>query len=56
MSEKKKKSYVHQSNAVCVTLYSPTGDDIPQKVVQEITDLASEIANHHRLLVNFATT
>jgi hypothetical protein len=51
-----KQTYKYHVNAVCVSVYSPTGETIPAEVRKEIEDSVWSVANEHRLLINIAYT
>lgn len=63
MSEPAKKrrrrnqpTYKHRTNAVCITVYSPTGETIPAAVRKEIEDSVWAVAQAEKLLINIALT
>lgn len=58
MAEKKrqKQTYVHRTNAVHFTLYSPDGSAIPAEVHKEAEQLVTDLALANRLLVGIATS
>ena len=53
---RKQQTYSHKRNAVCVTVYSPTGDTIPAEVRKEIEDSVWQVAQSNKLLINIALT
>ena len=51
-----KKTYVHRSNAVHLTLYSPYGDPVPNGVLNEATEVLTKFALDNELLIGIART
>lgn len=61
MSEKKpvkrkQPVYKYRTNAVHVTVHSPTGETIPAAVRKEIEDSVFNVAFKNKLLINIALT
>ena len=60
MSERKrnrtKPSYIHRTNAVCVTVFNPLGETIPAAVRKEIEESVWKVAQENKLLINIALT
>lgn len=53
-SRKPRRTYVHRSNALCITLHSPDGSSVPKQVFEEAVEAVSNIAVQNRLVVNLA--
>jgi hypothetical protein len=51
---RKRQVYVYHKNAVCVSVYDPSGGTIPQEARREVEDSILETALKHRLLINIA--
>jgi hypothetical protein len=51
-----KRSYMHRSNAVCITIHSQDGSPVPKSVLNEAAEAVTEIALKNRLLINLAET
>lgn len=51
---KPKRTYVHRSNAVCITIYSIDGSQVPREVLDAAANSITEIALHHNCLINLA--
>ena len=49
-------TYKHRTNAVCVTVHSPTGETIPANVRKEIEESVFNVAIANKLLINIALT
>lgn len=47
-------TYQHKKNAVCVTVFNPTGDTIPADVRKEIEESVWKVAAENKLLINIA--
>ena len=61
MSEPKRRrrttpTYQHKKNAVCVTVFNPTGETIPAEVRKEIEESVWKVAASNKLLINIALT
>lgn len=53
---KQDKRYEHHDNAVCVTVYHPTGGIINEQARKEIEEAIWHLAKEHKLLVNVTLT
>jgi hypothetical protein len=51
-----KRTYVHRPNAIHITLYSPHGDPVPRAILNEATEVVTQIAVANGLLVGLADT
>jgi hypothetical protein len=49
-------TYRHRTNAVCLTIHSPTGETIPADIRRALEDAVWAIANENKLLINIALT
>jgi hypothetical protein len=49
-------TYKHRTNAVHVTVYSPTGETIPAAVRREIEESVMKVALENKLLIGVALT
>lgn len=52
----RKPGYKHRTNAVHITVHSPTGETVPAAVRKEIEDSVWKVALEHKLLINIALT
>lgn len=51
-----KRAYVPRTNAVCISVYQPQGDNIPPEVLEACTSAIEQIARDHNLLIGVAST
>lgn len=51
-----KQTYKHRKNAICVSVYDPTGATIPAAIRKEIENSVWAVAEKNRYLINIATT
>lgn len=49
-----RRTYVHRTNAVCVTIYSQDGRPVPRSVLDEATQSILDIAIKNNLLISLA--
>jgi hypothetical protein len=54
--KKPKRTYIHRRNAVCITIHSPDGSQVPRSVLNEAADAVTQIALKNGLLINLAET
>lgn len=54
--KRRKPTYQHRTNAVCVSVYHPRGETIPAEVRKAIEDSVWKIAQENKLLINIALT
>lgn len=50
------QTYRPRTNAIHVTLYSPTGDTVPAEIREAAQNALWELAKEHNLLIGVATT
>lgn len=51
---KPKRTYVHRPNAVCITIHSMDGSQVPREVLEAAADSIMDIAMQHNCLINLA--
>lgn len=51
-----RRTYVHRSNAMHITIYSQNGAPVPRKVLEEAAESVTNIALKHQLLIGLAET
>ncbi len=51
-----KRAYTPRTNAVCISIYQPQGDNIAPEVIEACQGLIQEIAQQHNLLIAVVTT
>ena len=51
-----RQTYKHKENAICVSLYDPTGAPLPFAAKHAAENALLDVAMEHKLLINIATT
>lgn len=55
-SPRRKQDYKYHENAICLSVYSLTGDSISAEVREELENVVWAVANREKLVINIALT
>ncbi len=55
-TRRNKRGYMPRTNAVCITIYQPQGENVHPDIIQACTEAIEQIAHDHNLLIGVATT